>query len=362
VFDNREIYAIVLKMSDKLTITVEVDQTLLNALEPFDYKFDGTSTFDLPNFDAPKRDGSWAIGLIVGPSGTGKSQLLKKHYGITPDPTWDGKKGIASQVPYQKLGAVGLNSVPSWCRPYHVLSNGEQFRARMAAMLDTNTSFDEFTSVVDRTIAKSCSHALQRQIRNDKLTGVVFATCHYDITEWLQPDWVFDTLTSSLTVGRSLWRRPDVHLSIERCDKGWWSVFKKHHYLSDDLNKSSRCYLAKWNGNPVGFVSVLPMPSGTLKNAWREHRVVVFPDYQGVGIGVRLSDAIAQMYVDEGKRYYSKTAHPRMGEYRNRSKLWKPTVKNMKTRQDYKAGHDRKYSSMAHADRLCYSHEYINKS
>ena len=349
-------------MSDKLTITVEVDQTLLNALEPFDYKFDGTSTFDLPNFDAPKRDGSWAIGLIVGPSGTGKSQLLKKHYGITPDPTWDGKKGIASQVPYQKLGAVGLNSVPSWCRPYHVLSNGEQFRARMAAMLDTNTSFDEFTSVVDRTIAKSCSHALQRQIRNDKLTGVVFATCHYDITEWLQPDWVFDTLTSSLTVGRSLWRRPDVHLSIERCDKGWWSVFKKHHYLSDDLNKSSRCYLAKWNGNPVGFVSVLPMPSGTLKNAWREHRVVVFPDYQGVGIGVRLSDAIAQMYVDEGKRYYSKTAHPRMGEYRNRSKLWKPTVKNMKTRQDYKAGHDRKYSSMAHADRLCYSHEYINKS
>jgi len=64
-------------------------------------------------------------------------------------------KQLPSQVAYQKLSAVGLNSVPSWCRPYHVLSNGEQFRARMAAMLNSDTSFDEFTSVVDRTIAKS---------------------------------------------------------------------------------------------------------------------------------------------------------------------------------------------------------------
>ena len=200
-----------------LSVKVDIDQKLLDAFEPFDYKFDGTSTFNLPDFNAPQRDGSWAIGLIVGPSGTGKSQLLQKHYGITSDPSWERTKAIASQVPHEKLSAVGLNSVPTWGRPYHVLSNGEQFRARMAAMLNSNTSFDEFTSVVDRNIAKSCSHALQRQIRNDKLTGVVFATCHYDITEWLQPDWVFDTLTSSLTVGRSLWRRPDVHLSIERC-------------------------------------------------------------------------------------------------------------------------------------------------
>jgi len=194
------------------------------------------------------------------------------------------------------------------------------------------------------------------------LNGVVFATCHYDVTEWLQPDWVFDTLTQSMTVGRSLWRRPDVHLSIERCDSSWWQVFKDHHYLSENINKASRCYIAKWNDNPVGFVSVLPMPSGTLKNAWREHRVVILPDYQGIGLGVRLSDAIGQMYVDDGKRYYSKTAHPRMGEYRNKSKNWKPTSKNMKNRQDYKAGHDRKYSSQKHADRTCYSHEYINKS
>ena len=342
---------------NKVSVTVEVDDTLRKACEPFDYKFEGTSTFTLPAFDAPKRDGSWNIGLIVGPSGSGKSQLLKQHYGITVEPKWKKTKAIASQVAFQKLSAVGLNSVPAWCRPYHVLSNGEQFRSRMAAMLASNTAFDEFTSVVDRTVAKSCSNALQREIRKEKLTGVVFATCHYDVTEWLQPDWVFDTLTGSLTLGRSVRGRPKIALEIERCDSSWWHAFKDHHYLSDNLNKSARCFLARWNKTPVGFVSVLPMPSGTLKNAWRESRTVILPDYQGIGLGVRLSDAVAQMYLEEGKRYYSKTAHPRMGEYRNTSKLWRPTVKNMKKRHDYTLKHDS--TRMQHANRYCYSHEYI---
>ena len=343
-----------------VSVTVEVDDTLRKACEPFDYKFDGTSTFTLPAFTAPKRDGSWSIGLIVGPSGSGKSQLLIEHYGITAEPKWNKKKAIASQVSYQKLCAVGLNSVPAWCRPYHVLSNGEQFRARMASMLATNTAFDEFTSVVDRTVAKSCSNALQREIRKEKLTGVVFATCHYDITEWLQPDWVFDTLTGSLTLGRSLRQRPKISLEIDRCETKWWHAFKDHHYLSDNLNKSARCYLAKWNKIPVGFVSVLPMPSGTLKNAWRESRTVILPDYQGIGIGVRLSDAVAQLYLEEGKRYFSKTAHPRMGEYRTHSKLWKPTSKNGIKRLDYfnYVGGGLK-GDLKHANRVCYSHEYI---
>lgn len=349
-------------MSAKLSVKVQVDQQLLRTLEPFDYRFDGESTFELPQFDAPLRTQRWAIGLIVGPSGTGKSQLLARHYGLTPEPIWDKTKAIASQVPYEKLSAVGLNSVPSWCRPYHVLSNGEQFRARMAAMLSNDTAFDEFTSVVDRTIAKSCSQAIQRWIRSKELKGIVFSTCHYDIIEWLQPDWVFDTLTSSLTMGRSLQQRPSINLSIEQCESKWWTIFKNHHYLDDKLNKSARCYLAKWNCNPVGFVAVLSFPSGTFKNAWREHRVVVLPDYQGLGIGVRLSDAIAETYVFKGLRYFSKTAHPRMGEYRNRSSLWKPTSKNMMRRTDYKADRDAKYDRAKHINRFCYSHEFIGNS
>ena len=98
-----------------------------------------------------------------------------------------------------------------------------------------------------------------------------------------------------------------------------------------------------------------------MKNAWREHRTVVLPDYQGMGFGVRISDAVAEMFIKDGCRYFSKTVHPRMGEYRNTSKLWVPTSKNMKARPDYlKSGDttkERKYKHR-HAYRVAYSHEY----
>jgi ABC-type ATPase with predicted acetyltransferase domain len=53
-----------------------------------------------------------------------------------------------------------LNSVPSWYKPYQVLSNGEKFRADLARKLKSNTVIDEFTSVVDRTVAKAASVSL----------------------------------------------------------------------------------------------------------------------------------------------------------------------------------------------------------
>lgn len=354
----------------KLEIKVNVDQNLLDAIKPFDYSFDGTSVFEPPKFSAPVRGGDWAIGLIVGPSGSGKSSLLSYYYGITECPEWDSSLAIASQVSYESLSAVGLNSVPSWCRPYHVLSNGEQFRARLARILSTNTSIDEFTSVVDRQVAKSTCHATQRYIRANNMTGIVFATCHYDVIDWLQPDWVFDTQTGVFTPRGSLRPRPEIKIDIYSCQSDWWEVFRHHHYLDSKINKSARCFLGLYNGHPIAFGSSLAYPSGTVKNAWREHRTVVLPDYQGLGIGVRFSDAIAKIFVSNGHRYFSKTAHPRMGEYRNNSPLWKGTSKNGRARKDYlyiPKGVDpaeakiRKEHNRAKIDapRICYSHEFI---
>lgn len=349
----------------KLEISVDLDDKLLNTIKSFDYSFNGTSVFDLPKFNPPARDGSWGIGLIVGPSGSGKTSLLKHYYGITESPEWNNNLAIVSQIDHEKLSAVGLNSVPSWCRPFHVLSNGEQFRARLARILDNNASIDEFTSVIDRTVAKSCCHATQRYIRQNNLSGIVFSTCHYDIIEWLQPDWIFDTQTGVLTSRGSLRSRPEIQLEVYSCTTEWWEVFRHHHYLDNNINKSARCFLGLYNGLAVVFASALSYPSGTVKNAWREHRTVTLPDYQGLGIGVRFSDFIAKIFVDNGHRYFSKTAHPRMGEYRNKSPLWRPTSKNGKVRKDYlyipKNGKVRKEDKRKEIDssRACYSHEYM---
>ena len=93
------------------------------------------------------------------------------------------------------FNSVGLGSVTSWLKPYHVLSNGEKMRVNLAYNLLSNTDlivFDEFTSVVDRDIAKTTSLAVQKNIRrtNKKFIAI---SCHFDIINWLMPDWVYNT-------------------------------------------------------------------------------------------------------------------------------------------------------------------------
>lgn len=345
-----------------LKSTVKLDEITQQLSRSFDYEFAGTSEFSAPQM--PNIQGDFGIGLIVGPSGSGKSTLLK-NFGVEADINWNPDLAICSHFltaddAQSKLSAVGLNSIPTWMRPYHVLSTGEKFRADLARRLITGAVVDEFTSVVDRNVAKACSYALRRYCDQQGVKNVVLASCHYDIIEWLHPDWVFDTSTGQM-VGRGSQRRPLIKLEIVPCSCEAWPIFSKHHYLSHSLNKSARCWMVVWNDTPVGFASALAFPNGNFENGWREHRTVVLPDYQGLGLGVRISDAIAQMFIDEGCRYFSKTSHPRMGGYREVSPLWKPTSKNKKSRKDYDPTKKTKEDAhkMRHIDRVCFSHEFI---
>ena len=349
----------------------------------FDYEFDGTTEFQPPVITSLDRatylDKEFSIGLIVGASGSGKSSLLKE-FGKEETITWNGDEAVCSHFDNAKdarerLSAVGFNSIPAWMRPYHLLSNGERFRADLARRLKDNAVIDEYTSVVDRNVAKSCSHATRRYIDKKGIKNVIFATCHYDIVEWLQPDWVYDTATGQFTTRGSL-RQPEISLEILPCTTKAWKMFRDHHYLSGDLNQSSRCYLGIWNDIIVGFNAVITNPSGTLKHAWREHRTVILPDFQGLGLGTRFSDAIGEIMLAEGKRYFSKTAHPRLGEYREVSPKWRPTSHNKKARMDYlnmsknfgafwyNNNGNGKYSDALrekHQNRVCFAHEYIGE-
>jgi ABC-type ATPase with predicted acetyltransferase domain len=67
--------------------------------------------------------------------------------------------------------------------------------------------FNEFTSVVDREIAKVSAFAISKAVRrsNKKLTAVTY---HNDVIDWLDPDWIFCTDTMEFSrkkeVGRPL--------------------------------------------------------------------------------------------------------------------------------------------------------------
>ena len=144
----------------------------------------------------------WNILLICGKSGSGKSTILREIYGDVKPIEYDYDKCVISQFPRLSeeeacdlLSSMGLSSVPTWLRKPQELSNGERARLDIAkAIYDANGGIvvlDEYTSVVNRTAAKSMSHALQRYVRQKGLK-VIIASCHFDIIEWLQCDYMFN--------------------------------------------------------------------------------------------------------------------------------------------------------------------------
>lgn len=145
---------------------------------------------------------NWNILLICGKSGSGKSTILREIYGDVKPIEYDYDKCVISQFPRLSeeetcdlLSSIGLASVPTWLRKPQELSNGERARLDIAkAIYDANGGIvvlDEYTSVVNRSAAKSMSFALQRYARQKNLK-IIIASCHFDIIEWLQPDYVFN--------------------------------------------------------------------------------------------------------------------------------------------------------------------------
>ncbi len=147
---------------------------------------------------------NWQIGVIVGRSGTGKTsiakQLFPKEYirgfEYTSDTVLDDfPENVSVSEITSALCNVGFASPPDWLKAYEHLSQGEKMRVDIACALSLKQQlivFDEFTSVVDREIAKVSAFAIAKAVRR---TGKRFiaVTCHYDVLDWLEPDWVFCT-------------------------------------------------------------------------------------------------------------------------------------------------------------------------
>jgi hypothetical protein len=158
------------------------------------------------------------------------------------------------------LSSVGSSSPPSWLRPFRVLSNGEQFRVTIARVLAEQPEllvFDEFTSVVDRNVAKVASAAIAKAVRRRKQKFMA-VSCHHDIIEWLQPDWIYEPAGDQLTLPRGSVQRPKIELEIFRVHYPAWELFRKHHYLDTNLNRSAICFVALWQNIPVAFSAWLP--------------------------------------------------------------------------------------------------------
>ncbi len=302
--------------------------------------------FDLPaekksriewSADLPVEEHAWHIGLIVGPSGCGKTTIARELFrnNFIDGFEWFQKKSIIDSFPQAMgikeitalLSSVGFSSPPGWLKPYHVLSNGEQFRVTIARALAEQNELvviDEFSSVVDRTVAQigSCAIAKTVRKRDQKFIAV---TCHYDILDWIDPDWIYQPSTNDFQWRCERQSRPPVSLEIINVHRSAWELFRKHHYLDSTLQKSANCFMALADGQPAAFTAVIHFPHKTA-SSFREHRTVCLPDFQGIGIGNALSEYVASLYCCK-KPYTSVTGHPAMIRHRAKSKFWKMTRK-----------------------------------
>lgn len=186
-----------------LNTKVNVDNYTEYVCDKYDLQTREEIITEVPLLDLNElNDFKWNIGLICGNSGSGKSTLLNV-IGEVKKPIYDHNKSIISQFPHMSehdvcnlLSSVGLSSVPVWLHKPNELSNGERARLDLCWILANAKEneiilYDEFSSVVNRPCAKSMSFALQRYVREKNLK-IILASCHFDIIEWLNPDWIFN--------------------------------------------------------------------------------------------------------------------------------------------------------------------------
>lgn len=286
--------------------------------------------------DLPIEDFEWSIGLIVGPSGSGKSSIGERMFpGVKIHDLssgWGGNPIVEEIAPGESfnevtssLAAVGLGDVPAWLRPFHVLSNGEKFRAGLARLICEKPVIavvDEFTSVVDRQIARVGAAAFAKSWRKTQGKAVLLS-CHYDIIEWLQPDWVYDTAEARFYRGCP--RRPAIELDIYKVSGENWKFFKKHYYLDLPHPVAAEYFVGIVDGQPVAHLAVTPMFTA---NAYRATRLVVMPEWQGVGVGTAFLNAVCRHHLEGGGRkgykypVFFHTSHPQLCGYLRHSNKW----------------------------------------
>ena len=304
-------------------------KSLFNCDSGADFSLDAT----LPD------DNEWKIGVVVGPSGSGKTsigRLLWPDVGI-----YDGDQGWPTDKPIVEaiapggsfddvtgaLSAVGLGSVPAWLRPYHALSNGERFRAGLARVVAEGRGrviIDEFTSVVDRQIAKVGASAFSKSWKRGRGQAVLLS-CHYDILDWVEPDWVFDTRTGELQRG-SLWRRPKFELEIFQTNGSYWPMFEPHHYLKLPRMVAAKYYVGFVDGEAVCHIATAPrLEIGGM----RACRMVVMPEWQGAGVGMKFLNEVCRLQFTEANQYHERTnavyfhtSHPGLCAALRRDKRW----------------------------------------
>lgn len=322
------------------------------------------------------------VGLVLGASGSGKTTLAKKVFGDNCfESMIDLSKPIIDQFPADwsyddcavALAGMGLTAVPCWIRPAYTLSNGQRARAEAALLLAQSSRdtiiIDEWTSVVDRTVAKVMSHCLQKYARRTK-KRIIVLSCHYDVIEWLNPDFVIDCNVAEYTDRRAMvgaFKRADqLRLDVREIGRKSWKSFSKYHYLSDNLPGGKIYTYGLFEGDTqIGFQCFAAYIIGN-HTTFFSNRTVIHPDYAGLGLGIRLINETSKDMVRRGFRVKAKFSSLPIYKAMARQAEWVCTKISKPLKKgklgDYKGGSQKKQKEAAIRSKvICYHFDFIWK-
>ena len=316
------------------------------------------------------------IGLIIGNSGSGKTTLAKEMFGKNIfSKKMNMKLPIIDQfsddIEYKDrvkiLTGIGLNSIPCWIKPVGLLSNGQKARAEAAILMTSKKLpvIDEFTSVVDRTIGKIMSHCVQKYVRKNK-KKIVLISCHYDIIDWLDPDWIIDLTEQKYIDRRSLRqsRKEKIKFEIRECDRKSWKGFSKYHYLSERLPGGKIwTYGLYLNDKQIGFqcfANYTPFKKNHSKMIVHSNRTVIHPDYQGLGLGIMMVNATCLIVKKNDVKIMAKFSNTAMHKSRQKMKEWRFLSEKMNTsKAQRKSGRNMERKAGFRTFVKTYQYEYI---
>ena len=322
--------------------------------------------------------------LVSGRSGSGKTLACADAFGPTED--WadaaKGKGGFVESIDVRvaRFLALGFDefvrcgqhgrTVTQLCEADpSQMSTSEAYLVSLADSIGTGAVLDEFLTSLPPATRAVVARRVGAYVRRERIRGLVLLSCHgEEIARELQPDVMFSAetgvevdvdsvdpvLTQSDTATWSpedLIRRPTIRLTRRKIaggDKGvkvdvkkaWWAEFSANHYLGGGgFNANCQAWVFFLGDRAVAFDSTIPQP-GRCVQSIRQHRLVVMPDFQGLGIGSAVTryDAAkiittrrpkTDVYDDPfTQRYHSSTYHTKLGKSRDASPLWRGTTLN----------------------------------
>lgn len=304
-------------------------------------KYDFSCEIDLPD--------NWNLGVIYGNSGSGKSTvsqyLFPKDSFVNAKPL-DPDLTILDHFPddldyndcANLLCSLGLSQVPCWLRPVKTLSNGQKHRAEIAYNLALNKEkiiiIDEWTSVVDRMVAKIMSHTIAKFISKTN-RKIVLCSCHEDIIEWIQPDWMLNCNDKNF---RRLVRQPrseKLYFKIYKTNRNIWPLFSQYHYLSDKIPGGLNFIYGLFNDQmqPIGCIFYSNyITNKSANNTFHANRIVIHPDYCGFNLGGLLlnkSAALLKKEYPELKLLIKFSSLPVLKLLLKYSDKWRPISKDL---------------------------------